>query len=716
MFKENFHLIIFFFILSLTGLNLLAQEKPYPQKNKKGNVVVLDEVVVTATLSEKNPHDVPATIQTVNLSDIRDKRLPRTMPEIFKEANGVLVQKTGHAQGSPFIRGFTSYHNVFLIDGIKLNNSVFRSGPNQYWGTVDPLSLEKVEILSAPSSALYGSDAVGGTVQVFTKGLEYSDTKNRFQGGLFSRFASAEESSMLRFEVGSGLSQKTDLHLGASIKNFGDLKSGEGDLPNTGYDETDFDLKLNHYFSKETYLSFAYNRTKIDDAWRTHKTSSAVPFEGTTVGSEIHRILDQERALSYVQFHHTKSNLFYDQLSLNLSMHSQDEDQDRKRVNKGDLKNDFQGFEVDTLGLWARFQKDTGRLSWSYGIERYSDKVDTYKYENNLTQGTTSTKIQGAFGDDSDYDTTGLYVQLDTLISEKFNLIIGSRYTKTELYSGKVADENGNQISLSNDADALVSNLKGMFSLSKNINTYIGVAQSFRAPNLSDLTASFESGTTWMEIPVTNSNLDPEEFLTFDLGIKFNYEKLKAGLSLYRTDTDSMITRTQTGAKDSTTGLDLVTKTNSRESYVQGIELWLDKQINDSFLFRLKTAWMDGENEYLTPDGALVNEPVSRMLPLTTQLSLYYEKPGSKWWSELRATIASDQDDLASNDISDSQRIPPGGTPGYEVFTVRGGYKYNKHLSYTLAFENIFDKNYRVHGSGLNEPGFNSILGVKANF
>lgn len=678
--------------------------------------IELDEVAITATLTETSVQDVPASIQTLNISELRDKELPRTMPEVFKEMNGVLVQKTGHAQGSPFIRGFTSYHNVFLIDGIKLNNSVFRSGPNQYWGTVDPYSLEKVELLSAPASALYGSDAVGGTVQAFTKSLSYSEYKNNFEADVFARLASAEDSSILRLESASGVTNNTDFHLGVSFKNFGDLESGDGKLPNTGYDDNSYDFKLNYYFSESSYLTLARNRTKVDDAWRTHKTTSAVSFEGSSVGSEIHRILDQERVLSYLQFHHHVSYLLFDKLSLNISLHNQNEEQDRKRINKGDLKNDFQGFEVDTLGLWARFQKNVGNINWSYGIEKYSDKVDTYKYENNITKGTTSTKIQGAFGDDSVYDSTGIYIQLEANLTEKLNLILGSRYTKTELYSGKVEDENSNQISLSNDADAFVSNLKALYKITDHVNFYAGVAQSFRAPNLSDLTASFESGTTWMEIPVTQTNLDPEKFMTYDLGFKVNWAKLKAGISLYRTDTDSMITRMQTGLKDSITGLDLVTKTNSRKSHVHGIEFWLDKQVTETLLFHAHAAWIDGENEYVTPVGIAVNEPVSRMLPFTTQFSFIYEKLDSNWWSEFRTTIASKQDKLASNDKSDTSRIPPGGTPGYEVFTLRGGYKFNQKISMSLAVENIFDENYRVHGSGLNEPGRNFVLGANFKF
>jgi hemoglobin/transferrin/lactoferrin receptor protein len=92
------------------------------------------------------------------------ERIARTLPEALEGVTGVAVQKTAHGQGSPFIRGFTGFRTVLLIDGIRLNNGVFRDGPNQYSATVDPFALGRLEVVRGPGAVLYGSDAVGGTV------------------------------------------------------------------------------------------------------------------------------------------------------------------------------------------------------------------------------------------------------------------------------------------------------------------------------------------------------------------------------------------------------------------------------------------------------------------------------------------------------------------------------------------------------------------------
>jgi|GEM_PF-2289221 len=111
-----------------------------------------------------------------------------------------MVQKTGHGQGFPYIRGFTGYRNLFLIDGFRLNNSVFRDGPNQYWNTVDPLGLHRMELVRGPFSMLYGSDAVGGTVNAIPRGGQDLEPGSRWDRRIYCRYASAENSSIARVE------------------------------------------------------------------------------------------------------------------------------------------------------------------------------------------------------------------------------------------------------------------------------------------------------------------------------------------------------------------------------------------------------------------------------------------------------------------------------------------------------------------------------------
>src|SRR3972149_3567297 len=204
----------------LMAIMLLISVFPVtPALSLEQQTIVLDEIIVTATRSEQDIFKVPYSADIVTSKDIQERQLSRTLPESLKEIPGVMVQKTSFGQGSPYIRGFTGYDTLLLIDGIRLNNSVFRSGPNQYANTIDPLTIERMEVVKGPSSVLYGSDAIGGTVNAFT--VDPGPNKNR----VFYRFSTAEESNTGRLQLSNNIGDLWAI-AGGSLKDYGDLHAG----------------------------------------------------------------------------------------------------------------------------------------------------------------------------------------------------------------------------------------------------------------------------------------------------------------------------------------------------------------------------------------------------------------------------------------------------------------------------------------------------------
>jgi len=126
-------------------------------------VYTLEEITVTGTRGEKNVFETSRAISVATEEEIA-QRSPVTAPDILREEAGVQVQKTTYCQGSPIIRGLTGYHTLILIDGVRLNNSTFRSGPNQYTATIDPGQIERVEVVRGPGSTLYVNSALGGVL------------------------------------------------------------------------------------------------------------------------------------------------------------------------------------------------------------------------------------------------------------------------------------------------------------------------------------------------------------------------------------------------------------------------------------------------------------------------------------------------------------------------------------------------------------------------
>lgn len=122
-------------------------------------------------------------------------------------------------------------------------------------------------------------------------------------------------------------------------------------------------------------------------------------------------------------------------------------------------------------------------------------------------------------------------------------------------------------------------------------------------------------------------------------------------------------------------------------------------------------SWMDGiVDQFLLPSGQKLRRPLSRLMPLTGVVGLRLAPREGPWWIQAELVAADAQDRLALRDRTDTTRIPPGGTPGYAVLHLRGGVDVGEHVSITAAVENVTDKDYRIHGSGQNEPGINFIL------
>ncbi|MEK9984370.1 MAG: Plug domain-containing protein, partial [Opitutae bacterium] len=142
-------------ILSLT---FLAQGSEADEDVK---VDELEYLLITASRINEKAFEAPYHLHSVEETELVLRSI-RSVPEVFSYIPGVVVQKTAHGQGSPYIRGFTAYNNLFLIDGIRLNNAAFRSGPNQYWNTIDSQSLRALELVKSQGSVLFGSDSVGG--------------------------------------------------------------------------------------------------------------------------------------------------------------------------------------------------------------------------------------------------------------------------------------------------------------------------------------------------------------------------------------------------------------------------------------------------------------------------------------------------------------------------------------------------------------------------
>jgi hemoglobin/transferrin/lactoferrin receptor protein len=671
--------------------------------------VELEQIVVTATRLPMRAFDVPALVYARSAETVQMLYQSRTLPDALGEVTGVMVQKTASGQGSPFIRGFTGFRNVLLVDGIRLNNSAFREGPNQYWNTVDPYSLQSVEVLKGTAAVPYGSDAIGGVVNVIT---DIADAGNAgFAPRLLYRYADAESSQTGRAEA---LYRSDALRArgGVTYRDYDDVEAGGGTgvQPRTGYGERNADARLEYDLDERTTFIAGYQFVDQDDAWRTHRTIYGIRWNGTQAGTDRALVFDQRRQLGYLQLRHDGLGALADTVRASVSYQEQNEDQYRLRSN---LRFDELGFDVRTLGLWVQFEKRTGRTQWLYGADYYGDDVSSYNVEYDANGTYRRVHAQGPVADDARYDLSGLFGQAIVTLTPRVTATVSARYTEAAVDANKVEDPVTFAVSsLEDDWDNFSGSARlGFMPVADGPwLLYAGVAQAFRAPNLSDLTRLDVARSGELETP--SPGLDPETYLSWEAGFKLLSGRWSVQAAYFDTRGEDVVIRAPTGR--TIDGQVEVTKVNAGESNVRGVEAEASFSPVPQVALFAGGMLIDGEGDAY-PAGAAaqpVTEPLDVLMPTMWRLGARWTGADEHWRLEALVEHADEQDELSTRDKQDVQRIPPGGTPGYTVVSLRSEWRAAPQLTLSLAIDNLFNQDYRVHGSGLNEPGRNLIASV----
>ena len=679
------------------------------KKNKVKQAADLPAVVITATRSATPLPQVPAAVKTLDKKQM-EERLTRTFPEALRETPGVAIQKTSNGQGSPFIRGFTGFRNLMMIDGIRFNNSTFREGPNQYWNTIDQQALSRVEVLPSQGGTLYGSDAIGGTVNAFTKDSGYL---SEAEGGFFThglashRYSTAEHSNVEHLETSIGEGQKWGLHAGVTLSQFGDVTDGSGRRqPHTGYDQWAFNVRLDVALDDQWTFTAVHQQVRQNDVWRTHATTSGVSFAGTAIGTDRIRLFDQERSLSYVRLAGNDLNGFIDAASLTISLQTAGEEQ--FRVTGGGATT-FQDVDVSTLGVDLQFESLSPIGKLVYGLDYYHDWLETDGANN----------FAGSVADDSSYDLLGIFLQDEINLGDRVHFFLGGRFTHVRADAGKfqARDQTTGAVigkgSFSDEYQNFSASARVIVDLDDqdHYQLYGGVSQAFRAPNMSDLTRDDFSQGNVFEIP--SPGLSPETYLTLEVGLKAQTESLTASLGYFHTRIEDMIVRRVITAGPPVT----VSKANGGDGYMQGVEFSARWQIDPHWSLFGHIAWVEGAaDQFIGNTTQKRREPLGKIAPLVGLAGVRWQTTDSRFWTEFVCLTYGEAGRLNTADMADTQRIPPNGTPSFWLLTLRGGYAVSEHLILTASLDNLLDQTYRYHGSGSNEPGFGANLGVTVKF
>jgi outer membrane receptor for ferrienterochelin and colicin len=677
----------------------------------ESHIFDISDIAVTATRSERSTNRISNQINTVSENEIK-ARNAKTSAEALREENGIFVQKTNHGGGSAVIRGLSSNQILIMVDGIRLNNSTYRLGNHQYLTTVDNLMASQIEVVRGPTSVLYGSDALGGAINVISKrpSLNHSDFELDFK--LFSRFASADLEKTARAEFMLRYNRYA-LQTGFSYKDYDDLKRGRNSkhpqLENStngikqtpsGFTTYDFDTKLLYGISAKQTLLLAYQISRQKQVPRYDK------FENNNYLQWIYQ--PQHRMLAYLKYENYLKTKIVQSLQATISYHQQEEGREIQQSVTAPFTEENDA--VHTLGFSLQMTSIQKNHEITLGCEMYRDRVYSERFITDTSKDSTVKDIRGRYPDNAVYTSHGIFAQDEIALSSSWRAILGTRFSKMKTSFNIVQAVSGSQIYIpyQQDYDSWTGSIGNIFEINENFVLKSHMAQAFRAPNLSDLSKLGESKGEIFEVP--NRDLKPEKLLSFDFGFSLRYTLLKLQASVFYTSISDLI-----GSADATfnelqyieidsSQYKIKSKQNIGNAFIRGLEIKFEYQFYKKLQLHSNFTAVLGQNRTL-------NEPVGGIPPAFGLIGLKW--PETRYYLNLYMRFAVKQDRLSSDD-RDDPRIPQGGTPAWKIINFRAGFKLAKFIELRFTLENIFDVNYREHGSGINGPGRNFILGLEA--
>ncbi|MCW3081947.1 MAG: outer rane receptor protein [Segetibacter sp.] len=727
----------------LVAIGVLAFGTVNAQKPVKDTISAnLEEVIVSVSRWEQKMNEIPNTIVRVDMKEARLQN-PQTSADLLSMTGQVFVQKSQLGGGSPMIRGFSANRVLLVVDGVRMNNAIYRSGNLQNVISIDPLSVQNAEVIFGPGSIIYGSDAIGGVMDFHTFEPVFS-TKDKLliKANGLKRYSSANNEQTQHVDVNLG-GKKWAFLGSATYSNFQDVRMGR----NGGQDS----YFRNHYVERinnrdsavanpDPYVQkqSGYNqvnalakikfkpRENFDVVFATH-------YSGTGNIPRYDRLIEaagsvpiyaewyygpQVWKMQQLQLLHHRTGSLFDEAKLVLAYQDYKESRHDRRLNNAKLRTQTEKVKVYSANLdLSRALSDKSELF--YGVEYVFNKVGSAATRLNINNGSderTSTR----YPDKSSMTTVGFYGSYKNNLGKKLTLATGIRYsyasltasfdttffkfpfTKTEIRGGAFTGNVG-----------LVFRPHETWQVNANIST------GYRVPNIDDVGKVFDSEPGNVVVP--NTNLTPEYVYNVDLGISENiHNRFKFDITVFYTYLDNAIVRRPFtfNGRDSILYEGSVSKVqalqNVAHASVWGLQTGYEWFFAKNLSWKLRANWINGSETDDTKDEEV---PLRHAPPFYGSSFIKYQN--QKWMLEFDLLHNAE---VSSKDLAPSEQAKPfiyasdpegkPYSPSWYTLNVKGSYRLNTHCTINTGLENITNQRYRPYSSAIVAPGLNFIASV----
>ena len=652
----------------------------------------LEPLVIVSPRWSELPKNASRSVTAVG-GETLERRLAASAPEALREEPGLLVQQTMPGQSAVSVRGLIGKDNLVLIDGVRLNNAT--AANIQSLSLIDLESIESIEVLRGPGSVLYGGDALGGVVYLVPKRRQSYERKRALGGRLSGTYRSADDGRQVRGELQGNLGSFGFLG-GLSGASFVDreLGKGLGTARPTAYRSRAADLALDWRGDKTVYRL----------TWQ-HALQSAVPRYDQyaqarrygAAGRFAEFTFDpQRRDLLIVEAKAEGLGAWVDSLESRAYWQRQEESSRQRRTTTSDVQN-FRDV-VDSFG--ARLEaasKPRQDVLLTYGVDAHGDRV---------ASGASGTGAAPDYPDGSRYESLGLFGLGQWTPSEAWALEAGARYNHawidSELRSGALSGH------FTDEYRSLTGGMGAVWRPNRSTRIWSGVWQGFRPPNLNE-TAALKAGPGGLDAPT--AGLRPERSLGFDLGLGQELGPVRHSLTFFHSILKDRIERvpgTFNGAAV-VGGAAVFQRANVTRGYIQGVEWEGKAALPRDLSVRASGSWSYGRD-------SSAGTALTRVPPPMALIGLGWDgTAGRKPWAEAFARMAARQRRLSPADLADA-RIDPAGTAGWMTWNARAGIRPTLNTRLTLSVENLFDRAYREHASGVDAAGLNVTCNLQLYF
>jgi len=718
---------------------------------EKGKIIFLIETAITLAepiiigstikdvFSEKNSAILIKKMDAKSIKQIN----PQTSADMLQASGEVLVQKSQSGGGSPMIRGFEASRVLLVVDGVRLNNAIYRSGHLQNAITIDNSILEKVEILFGPGSVAYGSDALGGVVHFYTKNpkLSYGDS-SIFNTNAYLRYSSAnqEKSTHLDFSVGF---KKIGFLTSVTLNDFGDLRMGSkrkhgynefGEIPfyasvingkdsmtvnpdtdihiNSGYKQMDLLQKI--YFEANKNLNFTLNLQ--------YSNSSDIPrydrlteFNGDILKFSEWKYGPQNRFLASFQTKlHNKSGPFFNEANITAAYQKIDEDRIKRKFGATDQISQYEDVHVYSLNIDFN-KRISNKQHLFYGFEGTYNDVFSNAETKNIQSGSITPAATRYPDAGSSMYSIATYVGYKNKLSKSSTLTLGARYSQI-LLNAKYSAHNDfyalpfTELNLNNGA--LSGSAGIVIRPNKQWKINLALATGFKSPNLDDATKVREKGGF---VTVPNNQLKPEYAYNGEFGVSRSFidKTTTLQVALFYTYLDNAIVTRDFQLNNQSKLLYegdsaiIQTNLNASKAQVYGVSSRLAIDFTKELSFNATLNYTIGKD-------LQDNLPIAHIAPLFGRTSLAYEI--KKWQTQLFVDYNGWKRiaDFAPGSTDNPALATLDGSPAWYTINVNTSYNLLQQLVIQLGIDNILDHHYKPFASGISGTGRNIRITLRA--